>query len=82
MELERQGYVVTRWVYPPGTYFPDHHHETDKMDAVVSGRLRVTMKGQEIILEAGDMIAVPRGVTHSAEVIGDEPVISLDGVRG
>jgi quercetin dioxygenase-like cupin family protein len=52
------------------------------MDAVVSGRLRVTMKGQEIILEAGDMIAVPRGVTHSAEVIGDEPVISLDGVRG
>ncbi len=82
MELERQGYIVTRWVYPPGTYFPDHHHETDKMDAVVSGRLRVTMKGQEIILEAGDMIAVPRGVTHSAEVIGDEPVISLDGVRG
>ncbi len=79
--LEHLGYSVTRYVYPPGTYFPDHHHETDKMDAVVSGRLRITMDGKEYILEAGDMIAVPRAVTHSAEVIGDKPVISLDGVR-
>lgn len=25
-KLERLGYSVTRYVYPPGTYFPDHAH--------------------------------------------------------
>jgi hypothetical protein len=25
---------------------------------------------------------VPRGTVHSAEVVGDEPVVSLDAVRG
>jgi len=33
------------------------------------------------VLRAGDWIDVPRGVTHNAMVIGDEPVISLDAVR-
>jgi gentisate 1,2-dioxygenase len=39
------------------------------------------MQGQEAVLEAGDLVVVPKHVTHTAEVIGDEPVISLDGVR-
>ena len=30
--------------------------------------------------EAGDCLFVPRGVTHSAEVVGEEPVVSLDAV--
>ena len=80
-KLERLGYSATRYVYPPGTYFSDHSHSTDKMDAVVSGRFRMAMEGREIILEAGDMLAVPAGVVHSAEVMGNEPVVSLDGVK-
>jgi quercetin dioxygenase-like cupin family protein len=80
-KLERLGYSVTRYVYPPETFFPDHSHGVDKMDAVVSGRFRLIMEGLDVILEAGDMLTVPAGVIHSAEVIGDEPVVSLDGVR-
>jgi mannose-6-phosphate isomerase-like protein (cupin superfamily) len=80
-KLKRLGYSVTRYVYPPGTYFPDHSHGVDKMDAVVSGRLRMVLEGREVVLEAGDMLAVPAGLVHSAEVVGVEPVTSLDGVR-
>ena len=80
-KLERLGYSVTRYSYSRGTYFPDHSHGVDKIDAVVSGRFRMVMEGKEVILEAGDMLTVPAGVVHSAEVIGDEPVVSLDGVR-
>ncbi|HEX2055045.1 MAG TPA: cupin domain-containing protein [Nitrospiraceae bacterium] len=80
-KLERLGYSVTRYVYPPGTFFPDHSHGDDKMDAVLSGRFRLVIEGREIMLEAGDMVPVPAGVVHSALVIGDEPVMSLDGVR-
>ena len=81
-KLEARGYSVSRYVYPPGTYFPDHTHGVDKIDAVVSGRFRVTMHGTPHVLEAGDAVIVPHGTVHSAEVVGDEPVVSLDAVRG
>lgn len=80
-KLARAGYSVSRYVYPPGTYFPTHTHNMDKIDAVLSGRFRIILEGEEVILEAGDSIAVPRGAAHSAEVLGNEAVISLDAVK-
>ena len=50
-KLEARGYAVSRYVYPPGTRFPPHAHGIDKIDAVVSGRFRMTM---------GDVDARPR----------------------
>src|SRR5262245_16700796 len=82
LKLERLGYDVARYVYPPGTVFPDHTHGIDKIDAVLSGRFQITIEERRLILQAGDCIAVPRGTTHRAEVIGDEPVVSLDATRG
>ncbi len=81
-KLEARGYRVSRYVYSPGTCFPDHRHDIDKIDAVLSGRFRMTMKGRAVVLEAGDCLAVPRGTVHSAEVVGDEPVVSLDATKG
>jgi quercetin dioxygenase-like cupin family protein len=80
-KLEGRGYTVTRYVYPPGTVFPDHTHGVDKIDAVLSGRFRMTMPGGSVVLGPGDCLAVPRGVVHRAEVVGDQAVISLDAVR-
>lgn len=80
-KLERLGYSVTRYVYSPGTCFPDHSHSVDKMDAVMSGCFKLVVEGQEVILEAGNTLAVPCGMIHSAEVVGDEAVVSLDGVK-
>jgi len=80
-KLEARGYHVNRYVYPPGTVFPDHTHTVDKIDAVLSGRFRMVLEGSEAVLVAGDCLAVPRGAVHSAAVVGDEPVVSLDAVR-
>lgn len=80
-KLEELGYQVSRYVYPPGTYFGPHTHDLDKIDAVLSGRFRIGMGGEAAILEAGDMVRVPRGAEHSAEVVSSDPVISLDAVR-
>ena len=80
-KLEARGYVVHTYVYPPGTVFPDHTHAVDKIDGVLSGRFRLVLEGEAVILEAGDCIAVPAGAVHSAEVVGAEPVVSLDAVR-
>ena len=80
-KLEARGYQVTRYVYPPGTVFPPHSHGVDKIDAVLSGRFQMRMQGKTVVLEAGDCLAVPRGEIHSAEVVGDQPVVSLDAIR-
>ena len=79
--LESLGYLVMRYVYPPGTSFPEHTHQVDKIDAVLSGRFRLIVAGHHVILDPGDWIAVPRGVRHSATVVGDEPVVSLDAIK-
>ena len=81
-KLERRGYQVSRYVYPPGTSFPEHTHSIDKIDAVLSGRFRMVVEGREVILEAGDAVTLPRGTIHSAEVVGNEPVVSLDATKG
>lgn len=78
--MEALGYPATRWVYSPGTVFETHTHDVDKLDAVVSGRFALTIDGQTVVLEAGDALYVPRGAAHRAEVVGDEPVVSLDGI--
>ncbi|MEW8026910.1 MAG: cupin domain-containing protein [Candidatus Thiodiazotropha sp.] len=80
-KLEARGYDVTRYVYPPGTFFPPHQHAVDKIDGVLSGRFRMSMGGHSHILEAGDCLQIPKGVIHSAEVIGDQPVVSIDAVK-
>ena len=80
-KLESAGYILARYVYPPGTTFPDHVHGVDTIDAVVSGRFRLVVAGHLAMLGPGDWVEVPRGVRHSATVIGDEEVVSLDAIR-
>lgn len=80
-KLEKRGYHVSRYVYPPGTYFPDHTHTIDKIDAVVSGRFRMKTKELNVILKPGDCLVVTRRTVHSAEVVGDKPVVSLDATK-
>lgn len=81
-KLESRGYRVSRHVYPPGTSFAEHTHEIDKVDAVLSGRFRMTTPEGSVVLGPGDCLEVPRGTVHSAEVVGDEPVVSLDATKG
>jgi quercetin dioxygenase-like cupin family protein len=79
--LEAEGYSVSRYTYPPRTHFSAHTHEVDKKDTVLRGRLKIGAEGREIVLEPGDMIEIPAGTVHTAEVVGSEAVVSLDATR-
>jgi quercetin dioxygenase-like cupin family protein len=80
-KLESLGYRVAKYVYDPGTVFPDHKHDVDKIDAVLSGRFRLVVRGHTRVLGPGEWIEIPRGAVHNAAVVGDEAVVSLDAVR-
>lgn len=79
--LEESGYSVIRQNFPAGTSFPPHTHQQDKADAVLAGRLRVTIAGERVELGPGDLIEIPRGWEHAVEVVGNRAVIALDGVK-
>lgn len=80
-KLENEGYSSSIYYYPKGTYFPNHSHKYDKKDGVLKGKLLIKAFGKEFLLEAGDILPVPAGIIHSAEVIGDETVVSLDASK-
>jgi quercetin dioxygenase-like cupin family protein len=79
--LEDEGYAVSRYHYPPGTCFAEHSHPIDKKDTVLKGRLKIGAGGRQFLLKAGDMIEIPAGTPHTAEVVGRETVVSLDATR-
>jgi len=79
---EAEGYQLAKYHYPPGTCFPPHTHSVHKKDTVLRGRLRIGWEGGAAVLEPGDMIEIPAGFSHSAEVVGAETVVSLDATKG
>jgi quercetin dioxygenase-like cupin family protein len=81
LRLQAAGYLVSRYDYPPGTRFPDHTHAFNKKDGVLKGRFLIRAAGREFMLGPGDVIDVPANTPHSAEVVGDETVVSLDASR-
>jgi quercetin dioxygenase-like cupin family protein len=81
-KLKARGYHYKRHVYQPGTVFHDHAHEEHRKEGVLSGQLKFSMIGKEVVLKPGDLICVPIGIDHNTAVVGDEPAVVLDAVRG
>jgi mannose-6-phosphate isomerase-like protein (cupin superfamily) len=68
----------------------EHSHPEEEVWIVVSGRLAVTIAGEERVVNEGDVAFVPGGVPHQVRPLGparaiaaDHPVRSaLPGSRG
>jgi len=54
-----------------------HHHETeDELFLVVKGNLLIKLRDQDIFLEEGEFVIIPRGVEH-LPVAGEEAHVLL-----
>jgi quercetin dioxygenase-like cupin family protein len=53
---------------------PHVHDRHDLTVVVLSGRSRVHFEGRSVDLSPGDVVQVPRGAVHWAEVLGRRPV--------
>ncbi len=76
--------TLGRASYEPGWLWSEHVGriagselcEVEHIGMVVSGRAAVKMRdGTELVLEPGDVFAIPPG--HDSWVVGDEPYVSL-----
>lgn len=79
-KIEARGYRVSDRTYPPGAIAAAHSIDQERLDAVASGLLKVTLDGESAILSGGDMVYVPRGAVRRVEVVGPSPVHCLEAV--
>ena len=77
-----EGYSVFLWSDGPGTKYELHEHGTDESHWIVSGKLELDVHGVGVIvLNSGDRDFMPAGTSHSARVIGSEPVVYIIGEK-
>jgi quercetin dioxygenase-like cupin family protein len=79
--LEQEGLSPYRFDMIPGDVYGDHAHPEAEIRWVVSGRMRIRVNDEEIILEPGDRLELAADVVHSADVFGDEAVVTLCASR-
>ena len=69
--------MVCRLVIAPHTVTPVHSHPHEQITMVERGRVRYIIEGQERVLEQGDMLHLPSGISHGATML-DEEVVLID----
>jgi quercetin dioxygenase-like cupin family protein len=61
----------------PGHEPYPHSHRHEQIVYVLAGEMRFTVGDEKASVGPGDMLVIPPGVEHWAEVIGDVPALDL-----
>lgn len=61
-----------------GVAFAEHNHDAEQITSVLSGALEFTLAGEVTVLYAGDTVVVPSNVRHSAKVVSEEDVFTVE----
>jgi mannose-6-phosphate isomerase-like protein (cupin superfamily) len=79
-KLESRGYRTSSCHLPAGSDTTVPTDSCQRVDAVVSGLMKITLDGETAILTAGDLVIVPLGAVRRVEVVGSSPVHCLEAV--
>ena len=76
--LRDDGYNIYVYSYPGGMCFPPHMHDHETIHIVLSGSMKITLDEVDHILVPAERSLVPSHKLHTAEVLGETPVVILD----
>jgi quercetin dioxygenase-like cupin family protein len=54
-----------------GCVVPIHHHDSEQFSYCISGSMRFRIGGEELILNAGEIVEIPSNVPHEAVALED-----------
>jgi unsaturated pyranuronate lyase len=63
--------TIARFELARGGIVPRHAHENEQVSYIVSGALKFVFDDREIVVRGGELIQIPPGVPHAAEVVED-----------
>jgi quercetin dioxygenase-like cupin family protein len=74
-EQTGDAFCVLRFFIPPGNVTPPHlHRATDETFLIESGELELNRGGEVLRGRKGDIIYLPKGISHGLRVIGNDGV--------
>jgi quercetin dioxygenase-like cupin family protein len=71
-----QGIMVSRLVFKKGGLVPLHSHHNEQVTCILEGALKFWIDGKEIVVHAGEVLAIPPHMPHKAEAMED--TVDLD----
>jgi quercetin dioxygenase-like cupin family protein len=69
--------LMGQFTIAQGGKIPAHSHPHEQTGIMLSGKLRFTVDGEVVDVEAGDSWCLPGGVEHAAEALEDVVVIEV-----
>ncbi len=75
---ERQ--TMVRYVYAPGSVFPEHRHPQEQITTILSGEIEFTIAGASRVFRPGDTGVIPGDTPHGARVVGDQTVETINSL--
>jgi quercetin dioxygenase-like cupin family protein len=64
-----------------GGSVPTHSHVNEQVMNIFSGRLKVILDGQELVLAGGHSLVIPPNVPHSVEALEDTIAVDVFSPR-
>jgi quercetin dioxygenase-like cupin family protein len=71
-----QNIMVARILLKKGCVVPEHSHLNEQVTYVLEGALKFWIDGKEIVVNTGDVLAIPPHMPHKAEALVD--TVDLD----
>ena len=68
--------MVARVLMKKGCIVPLHSHHNEQVTYILDGALKFWIDGKEIVVNAGEVLTIPRNMPHKAEALMD--MIDLD----
>ncbi len=69
--------TVAQFELKKGGVVPRHAHANEQVSCVLSGTLRFTLEGRQVIVRGGEVIQIPGQVEHEVEVLEDALVMDV-----
>jgi len=66
-----ENIMLARVLLKKGCVVPEHSHHNEQVTYIVEGALKFWIDGKEIVVRAGEVLAIPPNMPHQAEALED-----------
>lgn len=72
-----QNVMLVRWEFSKGAHVAMHRHPHEQVSVVEKGKLRMSIGGEEVSLDPGNIRVIPPNTLHDAEALVDCVVVDI-----
>jgi len=75
--IHTDGMTIARLFLAKGAAVPAHRHVSEQVATVEKGALKFDLDGQEIVVSAGQSLAIPPNVPHGVVALEDTIIVDV-----